>query len=254
MCEQSSGVHVARLPVIEGASTDHNRWHREPGVCLGVTQAPHSSINKVSPNVRPVLIEDSPILQPTSVRAQGSRAGSEDTDTTIESPPLPPSWRTRATPLHVHHPTSTITQSTDSTDGRCGWIGCHFCPAATRDGFGGPYKGAHAPAPSIHPHPFATNPGRELGLIGASTAKKMKTSRRRFKGSGRGGSEKGASPTTGAMRRRERIGWSIYKQGGSYVSSQGLLATETCHNPSDQDERSEEFWEVAALLGLVRST
>lgn len=249
----------------------------------------------MSPSIRsPVFMEVSPSWQPSVVRPQGSRAGSGDTSTTTESPPLPPSpsqfhWQTRATRLH-DQPSSALAPACDATSAAsaqatdnlwrpCDWIDCPFCPAATRGGFGGVlYKrvgastvrrdslhdrflGGWSAARGICTQPLATSLGcdRDLNVSNeASTRRKKTTSRRRytrFEGAcARGGNTKQAPPSTGDGRSYERIGWSVYEQEGSGISSRDLLAVETHQSPSGQDENSEEFWEVATLLGLMRST
>ena len=235
----------------------------------------------------PTSKKDSPYLQLVAVRTRGSRSDSEDSCSTIDSPPLPPSpshfrWLTGATPFREwpsvtrsSTPYAATTQATEGPQRPCDWIDCPFCLSPVNNEFGGmppqeervstlkhdgrpamPTR-ASKTAPDVRPRPPTSH--RRVRNSRASRragARHEKVPVAHFPLSQSTDTSKEAtkrtSQATASGLSGQWVDCSIRTQGGSAISSSGCLAAKTRRNPSNQDERLEEFWEVAALLGLVR--
>ena len=234
-----------------------------------------------------MYLKCSPKLQP--VYARSHRSTSEDSCSTIDSPPLPPSpsqfqWCTRTTPFqgrlsNAGSSTSNgaMEQAIDSPGRPCDWIDCPFCPVPgqnkaevsryqegqasilKQDGQHDTRAGAWVPSRGLHARPLRPfRDDRTLNDLGGTfTERKATTSVSRLprapRAETKGGSTKQGSTAASGRRGCARIDWPSSKQRPA-VSSQGRLAGQEPLSGSGQDERAEEFWEVATLLGLVRLT
>lgn len=289
--QPNGNAGAAGSPIVGGTAYALVSRDSELGGYLTNAQASEHTTNEsrhVSSSAHPPTSKkDSPFLQLVAVCAQGSRSDSEDSCSTIDSPPLPPSpshfrWQTGATPFHERPSTAesspsyaAITQAADSSQRPCDWIDCPFCLVPVSNGVGGmslrderasamkpdgrpdmPTRALKA-ALGARPHPPVAHPRvRNSRASRRASTRHTKVSVAHFPRSQSTDTSKEATKrtlqATAPGRSCQWVDCSIREQGDPATSSSDCLATETRRGPSDRGERPEGFWEVATLLGLVR--
>ena len=237
--------------------------------------------HRVSSNVDSLMLMDSPISQPAAAHTQRPQATPEGSCSTIDSPPLPPSprcfrWRTGDTPLyeppsHVGNPTSyaAVVQTTTSLRRPCDWIDCTICSVPMHDRHSETSYRKRRPStvnrggchdtrarvvkavPELPSGPSHRRHGPNV-LGEFSAARKVQDVFRSHpeQRAGRKRSSARRKPPI-AGDGRGHVGLPTHKRRPA-DSSLGHSARQGPPPVSSRDERTDEFVEVATLLGLIR--